>query len=81
MRDTLTSLLDFLAVLLLAAGVGFLATGWPVVLALGLHTWGFGIGMTGVGFTASGLVVLFSSLFVSRPAPIDEPPTTGEVYQ
>lgn len=70
MRETLTNLLDALALLLLAAGLGFQATGWMTVVFSGSH--GFNIAATGVGLTIAGLVVFTGSWLASRPAQMSE---------
>lgn len=65
MRETLTSLLDFLALLLLALGIGALVGGGAATaldMVFGLPTVVIGLGM----FVA-GVVVFAGSLLASRP--------------
>lgn len=70
MRETLTDLLDALALLLLAAGAGTQVAGWAAVLLTGAS--GLDIALTGAGVFVAGLVVLAGSWYAGRP-PRSEP--------
>lgn len=64
MRETLTDLLDALAIILLAAGLGCMAAGWT---AVAMHIDGVITGLVGIGLTVAGLVVFVGSMIASRP--------------
>jgi hypothetical protein len=65
-RETLTNLLDALALLLLAGGLGCQAAGWTVVVVRG--SYGFNVAMLGLGLFVAGATVLAGSWIASRPA-------------
>lgn len=69
MRETLTNLLDALAVLLLAGGLGCLAAGGTTAVVRG--SWGFTVAMLGLGLTVAGTTVLVGTWWATRP-PFDD---------
>lgn len=71
MREVLTSSLDALAVLLVAAGIGCLASGASLAAFADRENLPLLIA-TGVGLTVAGFVVLFFSWLASRPPPRNE---------
>jgi hypothetical protein len=65
MREVLTDLLDALALLLIAAGLGYQATGWTTAALVGAR--GLSTALIGVGLFTSGLIVLGGSWLAARP--------------
>lgn len=71
LRTALTSVLDVLSVLLVAAGLGCVSTGLILVtLAFGA---GSVVAAIGVGATVAGVVVFVASWLASRPPPPPAP--------
>lgn len=66
MRDTVTTLLDALAIVVTAIGLGFLAAGWTAVVLYGPT--GRTAAMIGIGLTVTGLAIGVASWLTSRPA-------------
>jgi hypothetical protein len=63
-RDVLTDLLDALALLLIAAGLGFQTTGWVTAATVGSH--GLTSVAAGAGLFVAGMVVLGGSYLAAR---------------
>jgi hypothetical protein len=63
-RELLTDLLDTLALLLIAAGLGFQTTGWIVAGLIGRH--GLNLVAIGCGLFVAGMIVLGGSWIAAR---------------
>ena len=69
MRETLTDMLDVLALLLLSAGLGCQVAGWTTAALVG--SYGLRLVGVGAGLFVSGLVVLVGSWLAARPARVE----------
>lgn len=73
MLGIITDALDTVALLLLAAGLGFQASGWMTVAMVGSH--GFNQVATGAGLFVAGAVILGGSwLAAKRAEPVEVEP-------